>query len=53
MRNLFRAGAQEALEDVKKTLEAHPFGFPESLQWLEEMRDSDYQADLFAEGGAE
>ncbi len=53
VRNLFRAGAQEALEDVKKTLEAHPFGFPESLQWLEEMRDSDYQADLFAEGGAE
>jgi hypothetical protein len=53
VRNLFRAGAQEALEDVKKTLEAHPFGFPESLQWLEEMRASEYQADLFTEGGAE
>jgi len=53
VRNLFRAGAQEALEDIKKTLEAHPFGFPESLQWLEEMRDSDYPTDLFAEGAGE
>src|SRR5262249_10020897 len=53
VRNLFRAGAQEALEAVKKTLEASPFGFPESLQWLEEMRDTDYSADLLAEGSGE
>jgi hypothetical protein len=53
VRNLFRPGAQEAVEDVKKTLEAHPFGFPESLRWLEEMREGDYAADLFAEGAGE
>jgi hypothetical protein len=53
VRNLFRPGAQEALEEVKKVLEAHPSGFPESLQWLEEMRDSDYTADLLPEGGGE
>ena len=54
------AGAQpvpprspEALDAIKKTLEAHPFGFPESLQSLEEMSDSDYPADLFAEGAGE
>jgi hypothetical protein len=53
VRNLFRAGAQEALDAIKKTLEAHPFGFPESLRSLEEMSNSDYPADLFAEGAGE
>jgi hypothetical protein len=53
VRNLFRPGAQEALDAIKKTLEAHPFGFPESLQSLEEMGDSDYPAELFAEGAGE
>jgi hypothetical protein len=53
VRNLFRPGAHEALEVVKKILEGHPSGFPESLQWLEEMRDSDYPADLLTEGTGE
>jgi hypothetical protein len=53
VRNLFRPGAQEAVEEVKKTLEAHPFGFPESLRWLGEMREGDYTADLLSEGTGE
>jgi len=53
VRNLFRPGAPEALEVIKKTLEAHPSGFPESLLSLEEMGDSDYPADLLAEGPGE
>ncbi len=53
VRNLFRPGAPEALEAIKKTLEAHPSGFPESLLSLEEMGDSDYPADLLAEGPGE
>jgi hypothetical protein len=53
VRNLFRPGAQEALDAIKKTLESHPLGFPESLQSLEEMADSDYPADLLAEGAGE
>jgi hypothetical protein len=53
VRNLFRPGAQEALEAIKKILESHPSGFPESFQWLEEMRDSDYPADLLTEGTGE
>jgi hypothetical protein len=53
VRNLFRPGAQEALQAIKKTLEAHPSGFPESLQWLEEMAESDYPVDLLAEGPGE
>jgi hypothetical protein len=53
VRNLFRPGAQEELKAVKKILEAHPSGFPESLQLLDEMRDSDYPADLLTEGTGE
>ncbi len=53
VRNLFRPGAQEALDAIKKTLESHPFGFPESLQSLSEMGDSDYPSDLYGEGAGE
>jgi hypothetical protein len=53
VRGLFRPGAQEALDAVKKVLEGQPSGFPESLRWLEELRASDYTADLFAEGAGE
>jgi hypothetical protein len=53
VRNLFRPGAQEALDAIKKTLESHPLGFPESLQSLAEMGDNDYPTDLFPEGAGE
>jgi hypothetical protein len=53
VRNLFRPGAQEALDAIKKTLESHPSGFLESLQLLGEMGDSDYPAEPYAEGAGE
>lgn len=53
VRNLFRPGAQEALDALKKTLETQPAGFPESLHWLEDVRAGGFPTDLFAGGESE
>jgi len=50
MRGLFRPGAREAMDGIRKTLENHRFTFPESLRVLEDVRNSEYPSALFDEG---
>ncbi len=50
VRNLFRPGARQALESLRKVLRAHPSGFPDSLQLLDEIQASEFSDDLFSEG---
>lgn len=53
VRNLFRPGARDAVDALKKILETQSAGFPESLHWLEEVRAAGHPAEFFGEGLAE
>ncbi len=52
-RNLFRPGARQALEAIRKLLQARPADFPESLQLLDEIQASEFSDELLAQGGEE
>ena len=42
IRGLFRPGAREALESIRKTLENHPIELSESLRVLEHIGENEY-----------
>jgi hypothetical protein len=53
VRHLFRPGAPQALAAIRKALESHPLGFPESLLLLDEIKATELSDDLLGEGGEE
>jgi hypothetical protein len=53
VRYLFRPGARQALDAMRKALESHPAEFPEALQLLEEMKANEFTEEGVAEGDDE
>lgn len=53
VRHLFRPSAREALQAIRKSLEAHPSGFAESLQLLADLEAHELTSAPFAETDAE